>query len=148
MRITAKYFDELTTRELYEILRLREAVFVMEQTCIYEDIDGVDYESLHVFCEEGGKITAYLRAFRKPDEEGTVQIGRVLTARRGEGLGGEILREGIRIIEEKMRPERMYLEAQTYAIGFYEREGFRVCSDEFDEDGIMHVGMVKGTFAE
>ena len=148
MRITAKYFDELTTRELYEILRLREAVFVMEQTCIYEDIDGADYESLHVFGEEGGKITAYLRAFRKPDEEGVVQIGRVLTAIRGEGLGGEILHEGIRIIEEKMRPERMYLEAQTYAIGFYEREGFRVCSDEFDEDGIMHVGMVKGTFAE
>ena len=65
MRITAKYFDELTTRELYEILRLREAVFVIEQTCIYEDIDGVDYESLHVFCGEGGKMTAYLRAFRK-----------------------------------------------------------------------------------
>ncbi len=120
MRITAKYFDELTTRELYEILRLRQDVFVIEQTCIYEDIDGA----------------------------GVVQIGRVLTAIRGEGLGGEILREGIRIIEEKMRPERLYLEAQTYAAGFYEKEGFKVCTGEFDEDGIMHVGMVKGTFAE
>ena len=148
MKVIWKYFDELTTGELYEILKLRQDVFVIEQACIYEDIDGADYESLHVFGEEDGKIAAYLRAFRKPEEKGTVRIGRVLTAKRGGGLGGEILHEGIRIIEEKMDPERMYLEAQTYAVGFYEREGFKVCTEEFDEDGIMHVGMIKVKFAE
>lgn len=107
MQIISKYFDELTTKELYEILRVRSAVFVVEQTCIYEDIDGLDYESLHVFAEEDGRIFAYLRAFRKPGEENTVQIGRVLTVARGEGLGRKILHEGIGIIREKMPAERL-----------------------------------------
>ena len=148
MRIMCKYFDELTTRELYEILRVRSAVFVIEQTCIYEDIDGADYESIHVFGREDGEISGYLRIFPKPDEAGTVQMGRVLTARRGKGLGGEILREGIRAAKEMLHAEKIYIEAQTYAIGFYAREGFKVCSEEFMEDGIAHVCMTRVKCAE
>jgi ElaA protein len=136
----SKYFDELSTNELYEILRARAEIFVVEQNCVYQDLDGIDYESLHVFAEEGGKVTAYLRAFYK--DEDTVQMGRVLTLRHGEGLGGKLLREGIAQIRARMHPAKICIDAQCYATGFYEREGFRICSEEFLEDGIPHVRMV------
>lgn len=140
MEIRAKYFSELSTRELYELLRVRSEIFVVEQQCVYQDLDGRDYESLHVFFEEDGRIMAYLRAFRK--DEDTVQIGRVLTVKHGTGLGGELLREGIRRVREQMNPRYLYAEAQCYAAGYYEKAGFRVCSEEFLEDGIPHVRMM------
>lgn len=141
-RFICKSFDELTTRELYEILRARAAVFVVEQDCVYQDLDKVDYESIHFFSQkEGGEVTAYLRLFMKKDEQNTAQIGRVLTTQRGKGLGGEILREGIRAAKEKLSAEEIYIEAQEYAIPFYSREGFEVTSDVFLEDGIPHVEM-------
>lgn len=68
-------------------------------------------------------------------------MGRVLTTERGTGLGGRLLREGIRIVRENMEAGKIYLEAQCYAVGFYEREGFKICSGEFLEDGIPHVQM-------
>ncbi|MBQ9995837.1 MAG: GNAT family N-acetyltransferase [Clostridia bacterium] len=141
MKLNAKYFDELTTAELYEILKARAAVFVVEQNCVYQDVDGVDYRSLHVFYESDGTVNAYLRLFPKPDEEGTVHMGRVLTVQRGTGLGGVLLKDGIRLAREKMNARKIFLEAQCYAAGFYEREGFRICSGEFLEDGIPHVAM-------
>ena len=139
MKPEAKNFNELSSTEVYEILKARVQIFVVEQNCPYQDVDDVDYESLHIFYKSGEKITAYLRAFRKDSE--TVQLGRVLTTEHGKGLGGELLKNAIEIVEEKMNPEKLYIEAQTYAIGFYEREGFVVCSDEFLEDGIPHVKM-------
>ena len=139
MNLVSKYFTDLTIRELYEILKARSAVFVVEQNCVYQDIDGRDYESLHVFFENEERITAYLRAFVK--ESGVVQMGRVLTVDRGCGLGGMILRAGIEEIRERFHPQEIYIEAQSYAVGFYAREGFRVTSEEFLEDGIPHVKM-------
>lgn len=139
MKPEAKNFNELSSTEVYEIIKARVQIFVVEQNCPYQDVDDVDYESLHIFYKSGEKITAYLRAFRKDSE--TVQLGRVLTTEHGKGLGGELLKNAIEIVEEKMNPEKLYIEAQTYAIGFYEREGFVVCSDEFLEDGIPHVKM-------
>lgn len=139
MTFSAKYFNELTAGEVYEILKVRAQIFVVEQNCAYQDIDDADYESLHIFYKSGEKITAYLRAFYKDGD--TVQVGRVLTLEHGKGLGGELLKNGIRVIKEKMNPKTIYIEAQSYAIGFYEREGFKVCSDEFLEDGIPHVKM-------
>lgn len=137
-----KSFDELTTCELYEILIARSAVFVVEQNCVYQDLDKIDYESIHVFSQkESGEVTAYLRLFMKKDEENTAQMGRVLTTERGKGLGGEILREGIRAAKEKLNATEIYIEAQEYAIQFYSREGFEVTSDVFLEDGIPHVEM-------
>ena len=141
VKLNAKFFDELTAAELYEILRARAAVFVVEQNCVYQDVDGVDYRSLHVFYESDGQVTAYLRLFPKPDEEGTVQMGRVLTVQRGTGLGGVLLKDGIRLARETMNARKIFLEAQCYAAGFYAREGFRIGSAEFLEDGIPHVAM-------
>lgn len=141
MNLNVKYFEELTTKELYEILKSRAEIFVVEQDCIYQDLDGIDYRSLHVFYEEDGSVIAYLRAYEKEDEPEVVQVGRVLTLEHGKGLGAKILKEGIEIIQEKMRTQSIYIEAQCYAIGFYEREGFQVCSESFLEDGIPHVQM-------
>ncbi len=140
MELVTKFFNELTTAELYELLKVRVKIFVVEQKCPYQEIDDIDYRSLHVLYKSNGSIAAYLRIFER--EEGVIQIGRVLTAEHGKGLGGKILKEAISLIKEQMKPEKIYLEAQCYAIGFYEKEGFKVCSEEFLEDGIPHVKMI------
>ena len=142
MKPVVKYFNELTTTELYEILKSRAEIFVVEQNCIYQDLDDKDYHSLHIFYESEGKVVAYLRAFIKDSVTNIVQIGRVLTLTHGTGLGGKLLKESISIIQKEMNPSSIYIEAQCYAIGFYEKEGFEVSSDEFLEDGIPHVEMI------
>lgn len=143
MELVIKSFEELTTKELYEILKVRAAVFVVEQDCVYQDLDDIDYRSIHVFYRSGDEIIAYLRIYEKNKEQNLVQIGRVLTTRRGMGLGERILREGIRAAEEFMNAEQIYIEAQVYAMGFYEQVGFQVTSGEFLEDGIPHVEMLR-----
>ena len=141
MKLVAKYFHELTTKELYELLKARAEIFVVEQECVYQDLDDVDYRSLHVFYECDEKVVAYLRAFEKEDEGNVGQMGRVLSMEHGKGLGGKILKDGMKLVKEKMKPDSIYIEAQCYATGFYEREGFIICSEEFLEDGIPHVQM-------
>ncbi|MCR4860694.1 MAG: GNAT family N-acetyltransferase [Bacteroidales bacterium] len=142
MQTIVKTFPELSTEELYEILRTREAVFIVEQNCPYPEADGRDYDAVHLFCRGGdGRVKAYLRLYAKKDEPGTVQVGRVVTTERGTGLGRRILSEGVRYAIAEMGARELYLEAQVYAVGFYEKEGFRVCSEEFLEDGIPHVAM-------
>lgn len=142
MKAISKYFTELTTTELYEILKARAEIFVVEQNCIYQDLDDIDYRSLHIFYEDNDKVIAYLRAFEKDSDAKTIQIGRVLTLTHGAGLGGKLLQEGISLIRKKMHPSSIYIEAQCYAIGFYEKKGFVVSSEEFLEDGIPHVKMI------
>lgn len=143
MQCMVKTFEELTCKELYEILKARAAVFVVEQNCVYQDLDCRDYDSYHIFYEENGEVLAYLRIFHKDKTQHLVQIGRVLTTRRNAGLGKKIMREGIRAAEEKMSADKIYIEAQCYAIGFYEKAGFQVTSEEFLEDGIPHVQMMR-----
>jgi len=135
----AKTFDELSTKELYEIMKARAAVFVVEQNIVYQDMDDKDYDSLHVFYEEDGKVAAYLRAFQ--DGPDAIRMGRVLTIRHGRGLGGRLLEYGLSEIRRRLAPKRIVIDSQCHAIGFYERVGFKVCSDEFLEEGIMHVKM-------
>ena len=142
MNLVTKYFHELTTTELYEILKSRAEIFVVEQNCIYQDLDDKDYHSLHIFYEENGKVLAYLRAFEKDKTTNTIQMGRVLTLTHGIGLGEKLLKEAIAKIKDIMNPSSIYIEAQCYATGFYEREGFVISSEEFLEDGIPHVEMI------
>ena len=142
MDFEVKHFSELTTNELFEILRLRQSVFIIEQNCPYPDIDDDDKDAVHVFSwDEEGRVNACLRVFYKNKEEGTVQIGRVVTLERGIGLGGKVLHKGIEVALARFNAKKLYLEAQTYATGFYEREGFEVVSEPFLEDGIPHVKM-------
>ena len=140
METKCKFFSELTTRELYEIMRVRVGIFIVEQNCIYQELDGRDYDSLHFFFEEDGQVLAYLRAFQK--DEDTVQMGRVVTLHHGTGLGGRLLHEGLARIRSLMKPKQIVIEAQCYATGFYEKEGFQICSEPFMDDGIPHVKMV------
>lgn len=144
MDFIIKTFAELTTVELYEILRTREAVFIVEQFCPYPEADGHDYDSVHIFSkDESGRVIAYLRLFPKEGEPDTVRIGRLVTAIRNKGYGRAVFEEGMRYAFEVMNAKQIYLEAQVYAIGFYEKFGFKVCSHEFLEDGIPHVQMRK-----
>ena len=98
MTIVNKTFDELTAKELYEILRVRAEVFVVEQSCVYQDLDRTDYISRHIMLCEDGEIIAYLRVFR--EESNTVRIGRVLTTKRGLGYGLKCMEEGLKILAE------------------------------------------------
>lgn len=143
MELHVKHFEELTLQELYDILRLRVDVFVVEQRCAYPDLDGRDESALHVFITDGGKLAAYLRVLPRGEYfDDAVAIGRVIAARRGEHLGAEVLRAGIAAARSLPGADRIRIEAQSYAKGFYEKAGFVRCSDEFDEDGIPHVQMV------
>ena len=141
MNLIAKKFNELTTTELYEILKARAEIFIMEQHVQYQDMDNIDYKSLHCFFMEDNKVVAYLRAFYKDEEKKIVQIGRVLTLKHGNGVGRDLLEKSIVAIKEKMNCKKIYMHAQKHAIGFYEKFGFKITSDEFMEEGIVHNSM-------
>lgn len=123
MQLISRAFEELTARELYEILRARAQIFVVEQNRVCRDPDGIDDKSRHIFYEEDGKVTAYLRAFCR--EEGVAQMGRALTLTHGTGLGRILLQEGLQEIREKLPCRKTDIEAQCHAQGYYGREGFR-----------------------
>lgn len=142
MDLVVKRFGELSLEELYEILQIRVAVFVMEQNCAYQEIDGKDQYSYHVFLKDNTGIKAYLRVIDKGISFDEVSIGRVLTLKRKCGLGNRILLEGIKVARERMNANRIKIEAQSYAKGFYEKAGFKQVSEEFLEDGIPHIQMV------
>lgn len=139
LNFVCKRFDELTGKELYELLKARSAIFVVEQNCPYLDMDDVDYESIHMFYEEEGKVLAYCRTFVA--ECGVVKIGRVLSAEHGKGLGGRILKTAIEQVKKIYNPQKISIGAQCYAKGYYEREGFKQCSEQYLEDGIPHIMM-------
>ena len=141
MQFKSKTFSELSVTELYEIVRARTEIFLMEQKIICRDFDGIDYDSLHCFIEDGGKVVAYLRAFRKKDSYDTVVIGRVLSLTHKIGLGKKLMLESIPEIAQHFNCKKISLHSQKHAKGFYERLGFCVTSGEFLEEGIVHVEM-------
>ena len=142
METIVKKFEELTLNELYEILRVRSDVFVVEQNCVYQDLDKVDLEAYHVYLQDGGEILAYLRVIDKGKRLDEVSIGRVISLRRRQGLGGKIMKAGIAVAKEKFQAKRIKIGAQAWAQPFYESVGFRRISDEYMEDGIPHVYMI------
>ena len=143
MELKVKTFAQLSNTELYAILKLRVDVFVVEQACPYPEIDGRDEDSLHVWLEEDGEILAYLRVLDRGVESEYVAIGRVIAARRRQGLGSEIMKAGIRVAQEHFHAEAIYLEGQVYAQGFYESLGFRQISEPYLEDNIPHIKMLR-----
>jgi len=142
MKIHIKIFNHLTTVELYEILKARAEVFVVEQNCVYQDLDEKDKKACHVWIEGDGHIKAYLRVLERGVTFEEVSIGRVLTTERGKGYGNEILKAGIDVAKDRFQAEAIRIEAQCYAKGYYEKHGFRQCSEEFLEDGIPHIQML------
>ena len=143
MELRVSTFRELDGETLYRLLKLRVNVFVVEQHCPYPELDDRDQEALHVWLEEDGEPLAYLRILSPGVESEYAALGRVVTARRGEGLGRRILEEGVRLARECLGAGPLYLEAQVYAKGFYEKLGFRQSSEIFSVDGIPHVAMIR-----
>lgn len=145
MQLYRKHFHELTTEELYRILKLRVAVFVVEQNCPYMELDDCDQKAIHVWLEDEDGIQAYLRVMDRGIENESVSIGRVIAVKRHRGLGSLVLSEGIRAAKEVFLADSIYLEAQVYAKDLYEKQGFRQISEEFLLDGIPHVRMLLDT---
>jgi ElaA protein len=141
-------FEELSTEELYEILHVRQQVFIVEQQCVYQDCDGQDKKALHLVGwsdRERREPVAYLRIIR-PKKEGTFpSIGRVLTHPefRGKGLGREIMTRCLHTLEELYPESPVSISAQQYLISFYESFGFCLSSDGYEEDGIPHIEMTR-----
>ena len=136
-----KLFRELTVDELYELLRVRSEVFVVEQDCVYQDLDGDDQFSVHLWLTEGDKVVALCRVCPAGTHMEEVSIGRVITTERGKGYGKRIMLEGIKVARDHFNAERIEIEAQEYARGFYEQVGFRQSSEPFILDGIPHIRM-------
>lgn len=136
-------FAELTAGELYALLALREAVFVVEQRCAYQELDGLDQDALHLVAWEGAQVAACLRLLAPGVKRPGPVIGRVLTRAdlRGHGLGGELMRRGLAEAALRWPGQPVHISAQAHLQGFYGALGFATISDPYDEDGIPHVGM-------
>ncbi|MGI4832033.1 MAG: GNAT family N-acetyltransferase [Janthinobacterium lividum] len=143
---TIKPFDALTLTELYALLQLRSEVFVVEQTCAFQDIDGHDQTALHLLGHTAaGELAAYARLFAAGRSYAQVSIGRVVTSsrHRGQGLGRQLLHEALAQCEAQFGLQPIKIGAQQYLRAFYESFGFVVEGEGYLEDDIPHVHMVR-----
>ena len=138
-----KTFDELSTQELYQILRLRSEVFVVEQNCVYQDIDNKDHKALHLFGIVEGEIIAYSRLFKPGDYFEFSSIGRVVVAEkhRDKNFGHALIDQSILEIKKRFKVENITISAQLYLKKFYESHGFKATSAMYLEDDIPHIEM-------
>ncbi|MEP2936535.1 MAG: GNAT family N-acetyltransferase [Gilvibacter sp.] len=145
MQTEIKKFNQLTTDELYELLQLRSEVFVVEQDCVYQDVDGKDQKALHIIGRVNDKIVAYTRCFAKGDYFNKASIGRVVVDlnHRKDGLGYKIMEESITAIYNHFGEQAIKVSAQTYLSSFYNSLGFISEGTSYLEDGIPHIAMVK-----
>lgn len=145
MEILVKNFDELTVYELYELLQLRSEIFVVEQDCVYQDLDGKDDKALHIIGKKDGKIVAYTRCFKPGIYFEEASIGRVVVdaEHRKYGYGHDIMKASVNVIESHYNTSTIKLSGQTYLTKFYESHGFKQIGEGYLEDGIPHIAMIK-----
>ncbi|WP_081208179.1 GNAT family N-acetyltransferase [Salegentibacter sediminis] len=145
MEILIKTFEEFSLNELYQVLQLRSEVFVVEQDCVYQDIDGKDQRALHILGYKDDVLVAYTRCFDKGIYFEEAAIGRVIVKEnyRKFGYGHEIIEASIKAIQERFKTNKIKLSAQRYLIDFYESHGFKSIGEGYLEDGIPHIAMVK-----
>jgi len=145
LTVKTKYFNELTTTELYNLLQLRSAVFVVEQNCVYQDIDGKDKDALHVIGVKNNTIVAYTRIFKPGDYFNETSIGRVVVAQneRQHKYGYKIMTASIEAAKDIFNETKIKLSAQIYLKQFYNNLGFIEKGEEYLEDGIPHIEMIK-----
>lgn len=136
-------FDELTASKLYEFLKLRVDVFIVEQDCPYPELDNLDQESIHMAYTENGRTLAYARLVPGGVKYDLPSIGRVIVHpdARSRGLAKQLLEKSIDYILMEWEANEIQLQGQVYLKGFYESFGFVPISEEYDEDGIPHVDM-------
>jgi ElaA protein len=140
------YFNDLAVADLYDIIGLRNAVFIVEQDCPYQDCDGVDRVSHHLWMRDSeGKMAAYLRIVPPGVNYAEPSLGRIVTSpdARGTGLGRAVVREGFTRIEELYGPLPIRIGAQRYLLKFYEELGFASTGREYEEDDIPHTEMLR-----
>lgn len=145
MKVIVKSFNELSTNELYQILQLRSEVFVVEQDCVYQDLDGKDDKAMHVFGIVDEQIIAYTRCFKAGDYFKEASIGRVVVSepQRKFNRGNQIMNSSIEAIEKHYNSKTIKISAQCYLNKFYTNLGFNTTGEEYLEDGIPHVAMIK-----
>ena len=139
-------FQQLTTNELYQLLRLRCQVFLVEQQCAYLDIDGSDQAADHLLAwDAGDELAGYLRAFAPGKPGAAARIGRVVTSasHRGTGLGHWLMDEALEFLAQQYPGAGVEISAQAYLEGFYSKFGFRRSSENYLEDGIAHCTMTR-----
>ena len=140
-----KHHDDLGKEQLYAILELRSEVFVVEQKCAYQDVDGQDLsgDTLHVMGWQDDKLVAYARLLDPESQGGDVVIGRVIIAPQGRGqkLGHRLLEVALESIEEYWSGQPIFMSAQAHLQSFYEQHGFRAEGETYLEDDIPHIGM-------
>ena len=145
MKLIHKKFNQLTIKELYAILQLRSEVFVVEQNCVYQDLDGKDEKALHVLGIKEGVIVAYTRCFAPGEYFKEASIGRVVvkkTARKYK-YGNDIMNASIDAIKKHYKTNLIKISAQCYLNRFYTNLGFKAIGEEYLEDGIPHIAMIK-----
>ncbi len=141
MEFVAKKFSMLKPNELYEILKSRSEIFLLEQHIVCQDMDNIDYNATHMFLWEDNKVVAYLRVFKIAGNN--LKIGRVLSIRHNEGLGRILMELSLNYIKKHFNKyNNICVDAQVQAIGFYQKFGFKVISDEFLDEGIPHKKMM------
>jgi ElaA protein len=145
MKFITKTFSELTTDELYAVLQLRSEVFVVEQDCVYQDLDFKDQKSLHVLGYKEDKIIAYTRIFKPGDYFTEASIGRVVVkdSERKYGYGHDLMKASIEAVKNHFNTSEITISAQVYLTKFYNSHGFNKVSDEYLEDGIPHIEMLR-----
>jgi ElaA protein len=145
LQILTKSFAELSTKELHDILQLRAEVFVVEQNCVYQDIDGKDEKALHVIGFKNGKIVAYCRIFKAGDYFEKASVGRVVVAKneRKFGYGHVIFQQSVEAVKEFFKETSIKISAQLYLKKFYESHGFVQVGEGYLEDDIPHIAMIK-----
>jgi ElaA protein len=143
MKVSFYYFNELNNNQLYYILRLRSEVFVVEQNCIYQDIDNKDQRALHVIGEVDNKIVAYTRIFKSGDYFKNASIGRVIVKKkyRKKNYGKKIMKFSVKK-SIQLKEKKIELSAQKYLIKFYSDLGFVKEGEEYLEDNIPHIKMI------
>ncbi len=140
-------FEALSRDDLYAVLARRQQVFIMEQNCVYQDVDGLDQHAMHLLGwrheAAGRELVAYLRCVLPGGKFDELSLGRVLCAPsvRGTGVGKQLFAEGIRRVELQFPGQRIRISAQQYLESFYRSFGFEVTSAPYSEDGIAHVEM-------
>ncbi|RRJ88912.1 GNAT family N-acetyltransferase [Paenimyroides tangerinum] len=143
MKIEIKRFKELSLLDLYKSLSLRNQVFIFEQNCVYQDIDGYDEKAMHVMLYENDDLVAYARIFDKGIKYETASIGRVVVSpeKRNLNLGHVLVNASIQAIHENFETEEITISAQEHLQKFYAAHGFVTTSDMYLEDDIPHVQM-------
>lgn len=141
MQCIVKHFSELTVDELWEIYLIRSKVFVVEQDCVYQDVDEYDKISYHVMLVDEDGLQAYARVIPANSRYKEVSIGRVISMKRRCGLGLQLMRAAIDVAVDKFAADEIVLGGQKYAVPFYEQAGFECYGEEYLEDGIPHIHM-------